>query len=432
MSRISEIRKDLSEGRLDEKLKELYPGTKDISQLRDRYLNALFSFEKLYLKDSELKDCEVSIFSAPGRSEIGGNHTDHQRGRVLVAAVDADAIAVVQKTDDEVVQVVSEGYEKIVISLTDLKQKKREEGATAALIKGVLKGTLNKGYKIGGFRAYVTSWVPAGAGLSSSAAFETLLGSVLSGLYNDMKISPVETAMTGRYAENEYFGKPCGLMDQMASSVGNLVYIDFLNEENPIVEAIDFNLTDYGYSLCITDTKSSHANCTDEYAAIPGEMKAVAELLGHQVLREVSLNELMANINKIREKKGDRAFLRSLHFVQENERVKNQAMLLKEGRFDEFLSLVKDSGDSSFKYLQNIYIGSDVKHQNVSLALFISDIALKGKGVSRVHGGGFAGTIQAFVKEEAVKEYAKSMDGVFGEGACHIYKIRKYGGIKVI
>ena len=372
----------------------------------------------------------MEIYSAPGRSEVSGNHTDHQRGEVLAASINLDAIAIVKKND--VIRVVSDDYDMITISLSELEKKKEEEGTTTALIKGVIAGLKDRGNVIGGFDAYITSDVLIGAGLSSSAAFETVIGTIVSGLYNDMKVSAVDIANIGQYAENVYFGKPCGLMDQMACSVGSLVHIDFADKEKPVIDPVNVDFDKYGYSLCITDTKGSHADLTHEYAAVPAEMRAVAAVLGKEVLHGVTLDDLLVKADEIREKAGDRAYLRAIHFVTENIRVQNAVTALKVEDFDGFLKMVKASGDSSYKYLQNVYTNQDVQHQNVSIALAVSDAILGNNGVCRVHGGGFAGTIQAFVKNEAVNEYKNTLDKVFGEGTCAVLKVRKYGGMKVL
>lgn len=426
MNGTTKVIEKLKSGQMDKRLLDIYADETKIDYQRRRYICAIKKYEMIFGTD------EIEIYSAPGRSEIGGNHTDHQKGKVLVAAVNVDAIAIVHKTEDEMVQIVSEGYDMITISLGDLEAKKEEEGTTLSLIKGVLFGVREKGYHIGGFNAYITSDVLIGAGLSSSAAFETVIGTILSGMYNDMQISPVEIAQIGQFAENTYFGKPCGLMDQMASSVGNLVHIDFADKNNPVIEQVECDFDTFGYSICITDTKSSHADCTPEYAAVPREMKAAAGVFGKEVLREVSKEELLKDISKVRQMAGDRAALRALHFVTENERVEKETKALTEGKFTEFLNNVKASGDSSFKYLQNVYMNTDIEHQNVSVALALSEIFLGKSGVCRVHGGGFAGTIQAFVKNEAVEEYQKFMNAAFGEGACNVLKIRKHGGIQVV
>lgn len=416
----------IQSGEMDRALLDIYVDESKVEYQRYRYIKTIRKFETYY-------GCgEVAIFSAPGRSEIGGNHTDHQHGEVLAVSVNLDTLGVVRATEDNTIRIISDGGKEIAISLEDVSVKLKEKGTTTALIKGVVEGFVENGYQVGGFCAYITSDVLIGAGLSSSAAFETLIGTVLSGLYNDMKVSPVEIAMIGQFAENVYFGKPCGLMDQMACSVGNLVYIDFKDPANPKVEKVTADMEAFGYSLCITDTKGSHADLTDEYAAVPEEMKRVARYFGKDVLREVTVKEVLAEIHALRKSLGDRCVLRALHFITENERVQKEVDALKNGNIKQFLELVKASGNSSYKYLQNVYSNKDLKNQNVSVALMISEMLLGDAGVSRVHGGGFAGTIQAFVKKEHVREYKKGMDSVFGEGACSDLRIRKYGGIKVI
>lgn len=413
-------------GAKDELLMDIYLDEAKLAYQRDRYAAAIEQFEKIY------GEAEVSIYSAPGRSEIGGNHTDHQNGEVLAASVNLDAIAIVEEVSVPEVKVVSGDAPMITVDLNDLEQKTEEEGTTLSLIKGVLAGTKERGGKVGGFNAYITSDVLIGAGLSSSAAFETIIGTITSGLYNDMTISAVDIAIIGQYAENVYFGKPCGLMDQMASSVGNLVHIDFADKANPVIEEVSCDLGKYGYSLCITDTKGSHADLTPDYAAVPAEMRAAAAVFGKEVLHGVTMEELIEKSAEVRAAAGDRALLRAIHFVNENVRVQQEVAALKAEDFEGFLKVVKASGDSSYKFLQNVYTNHDVQHQNVSIALAISETILGANGVCRVHGGGFAGTIQAFVKNEAVAEYKATMDKVFGEGSCQVLKIRKYGGMKVL
>lgn len=420
------LRECFESKRNDQLLMEIYLDENKLDYQRHRYVDAINKYRELYGDD------DVEIYSAPGRSEIGGNHTDHQNGEVLAASINLDAIAIVKPLEETIVKVVSDDYPMLVIDLTDLELKENEKETTAALVKGVLAGFVNRGYQIGGFQTYITSDVLIGAGLSSSAAFETLIGTILSGLYNNMKVSPVEIAIIGQYAENVYFGKPCGLMDQMACSVGNLVHIDFADKENPVIEGVGCDLGKYGYSLCITDTKGSHADLTADYAAVPAEMKAVAAVFGKKVLQGVELEELYERSAEIREKAGDRAYLRALHFVNENVRVQQEVEALKQEAFEEFLRIVKASGDSSFKYLQNVYTNHDVQYQNVSVALAISETILGDDGVCRVHGGGFAGTIQAFVKNEAVEKYRNHMNHIFGEASCSVLKIRKFGGMKVM
>lgn len=426
MKTTGEIKELLKNRELDSLLNDIYLDEARLDYQRQRYIDAISRYEALY------ESGEVSIYSAPGRSEIGGNHTDHQNGEVLAASINLDAIAIVKPLADPVVTVVSGDYDRITIDLSDLDFHEAEQGTTLSLIKGVLAGLKNHGCTIGGFQTYITSDVLIGAGLSSSAAFETIIGTIVSGLYNDMKISPVDIAIIGQYAENVYFGKPCGLMDQMACSVGNLVHIDFADKKNPVIESVSCDLAEYGYSLCITDTKGSHADLTADYAAVPTEMRAAAAVFGKEVLHGVTLPELLERSAEVREKAGDRALLRAIHFVTENVRVQEEVAALRAGDFDAFLRTVKASGDSSFKYLQNVYTNHDVEHQNVSIALAVSDAILGGNGVSRVHGGGFAGTIQAFVKNEAVQEYKNTLDSVFGKDACNVLKIRKYGGMKVL
>ena len=425
MKQSQKLKQNIVIGNYDNQLRDLYVDEGTLVYQKKRYIEAITTFEQIY------GEGEAVIFSAPGRSEIGGNHTDHQRGEVLAAAVNVDAIAVVRPVSEDVIRIVSGDTPMLTCSLAELSKKEQEEGTTLALVKGVVVGIRERGYRIGGFSAYITSDVLIGAGLSSSAAFETLIGTIVSGLYNEGDISATEIAEIGQYAENVYFGKPCGLMDQLASSVGNLVHIDFSGKDEPKFEKIECEFDKFGYSLCITDTKSSHADCTPEYAAVPFEMRKVAAICGKEVLGQVSQAELFEHISEIREEAGDRAMLRAIHFFEENKRVRMETEALKNEDFEEFLRQVKASGDSSFKYLQNVYISSDVKHQNVSLALAVSDMMLDRAGVSRVHGGGFAGTIQAFVTNESVDVYQNRMNQLFGEGSCNIYKIRKYGARKV-
>lgn len=413
-------------GENDERLRDIYVDESKISYQRERYINAIKKFEQCYGAG------DVVLFSAPGRSEVGGNHTDHQHGEVLAASINLDIIGVVRQTEDGVIRVVSDDSDEIVVSLEDVSVKEEEKETTLALIKGVAAGFLERNYAVGGFQAYLTSDVLIGAGLSSSAAFETLIGTILSGLYNGGTISSTEIAIIGQYAENVYFGKPCGLMDQMASATGNLVHIDFADPKNPQVERIEFDMERSGYRLCITDTKGSHADLTDEYAAVPGEMKAVAGYFGKEVLREVSADDVLREIQSLREAFGDRAVLRALHFICENVRVQKEVDALKSEHIEAFLEHVKASGNSSYKYLQNVYSNKDIKNQNVSVALFVSELLLGEHGVCRVHGGGFAGTIQAFVKHEYAEAYKNGMDQVFGKDACKELRIRKYGGIQVL
>ncbi|OLR58975.1 galactokinase [Anaerostipes sp. 494a] len=425
-SNTKKLMKEFEEGKYQKLLKDIYVDENVLEYQKERYIKALENFETLY------GEKEIEIYSAPGRSEVGGNHTDHQYGKVLATSINLDAIAIVAKTEDETVTIKSEGYEKFEVNLSSLEPKEGEEGTSESLTRGVAYRLKEEGYEIGGFEAYITSDVLNGAGMSSSAAFEVLLGNIFSGLYNDMKIDEVLIAQVGQYAENVFFGKPCGLMDQMASAVGGLINIDFEDPKNPIVKQVDVDFETYGHSLCIVDTKGSHADLTDDYAAIPEEMKKVANFFDEDVLRKVDKNEFYLNLPKIREILGDRAVLRAMHLFEENKRVDEQVKALEDGDFETFKKLIKASGDSSFKYLQNVYSNHELQNQSMSIGLAISDVALGDKGVSRVHGGGFAGTIQAFVPNDIVGMYKETIENVFGEGACHILKVRKYGGIKVL
>ncbi len=407
-----------------ERLKEIYVDEGVIAYQTRRYQEAIEKFEELFGEQ------EAEIYSAPGRSEVGGNHTDHQHGEVLAASINLDAIAVVSKSKEKIIKLLSDGYPMITVDLKDLEMRKGETGTSAGLIRGMAYGLKQNGHEVGGFCAYVTSDVLNGAGMSSSAAFEVLVGTILSGLYNDMSISPVEIAQAAQYSENVYFGKPCGLMDQMACSVGGLIHIDFADPKHPVVEKVDVDFSAYHHSLCITDTKGSHADLTDDYALIPQEMKKVAKFFKKDFLREVNVKEFYQKIPKIREVCGDRPVLRALHFFEEDKRVELEVSALQEGNFKGFLENVKESGDSSFKYLQNIYTNKDVQNQSVSMGLAVSDSILSGHGVSRVHGGGFAGTIQAFVADDFVETYREMLDGLYGEGSCHVLKVRPFGGIK--
>ena len=375
---------------------------------------------------------DFPIYSAPGRTEIGGNHTDHQRGEVLAASVNKDSIAVVRPRSDNKIRILAEGFGELNVLTDDLAPRDSEHGTSLALVRGTTASVKEMGYKIGGFDAYITSDVLIGAGLSSSASFEVLIATILSGLYNDMKITPEDAAIASQKAENIYFGKPCGLMDQMACSVGGTVYIDFKDPSAPKVIKIPLDLGSYGYRLCITDTKGSHADLTPDYAAIPSELTRVANFSGKDKLRDVSLQEILDNVASLRAETGDRAILRALHFEQETKRAKSEADALQLGDFDTFLKIFRKSSDSSFKYLQNVYSNSDVTSQGIALALCISDIILGEDEVSRVHGGGFAGTIQAFVKDNNVERYRSTMDKVFGDGSCSVMSIRSVGGVRII
>ena len=416
---------ELINKKYDELLNDIYVDTNLLDYQRERYVKAINEYVSLY------GDTDVEIYSAPGRSEVGGNHTDHQHGCVLAAAVNLDAIAVVGRVDNKI-KVLSDDFDIAPINLEDLEIKKAEEGTSEALIRGVCARLKELGYNVGGFNAFITSDVLMGAGLSSSAAFETIIGTIISGLYNDMTIDPVVIAQVGQYAENVYFGKPCGLMDQCASSVGSLINIDFNDVAKPIVNKVDVDFSKFGHSLCIVDTKGSHADLTDEYAAIPMEMKKVANYFGKEFLREVDEEDFFNDIAGARKACQDRAVLRAIHLFEENKRVDQEVKALNNSDFETFKKVVKESGDSSYKFLQNVYANCDVQNQSVSIGLAMSEKIIGRNGVCRVHGGGFAGTIQAFVKDEFVTAYKTEIERVFGKGSCHVLKVRKYGGKKVI
>lgn len=416
---------ELNNKKYDELLNDIYVDTNLLDYQRERYVKAINKYVSLY------GDTDVEIYSAPGRSEVGGNHTDHQHGCVLAAAVNLDAIAVVGRVDNKI-KVLSDDFDIAPINLEDLEIKKAEEGTSEALIRGVCARLKELGYNVGGFNAFSTSDVLMGAGLSSSAAFETIIGTIISGLYNDMTIDPVVIAQVGQYAENVYFGKPCGLMDQCASSVGSLINIDFNDVAKPIVNKVDVDFSKFGHSLCIVDTKGSHADLTDEYAAIPMEMKKVANYFGKEFLREVDEEDFFNDIVGARKACQDRAVLRAIHLFEENKRVDQEVKALNNSDFETFKKVVKESGDSSYKFLQNVYANCDVQNQSVSIGLAMSEKIIGRNGVCRVHGGGFAGTIQAFVKDEFVTAYKTEIERVFGKGSCHVLKVRKYGGKKVI
>ena len=420
----SKLINEFKNKKYNETLTDLYVDSNLVEKQNKRYVNAIEKFIELYGNQ------EVCVFSVPGRSEVSGNHTDHQRGEVLAASINLDMISVVAKKDNEI-KILSDDYDIKSIDLNDLEKKDNEEETSEGLIRGTVARFNELGYKTGGFVGFITSDVLQGSGLSSSAAFEVMIGTILSGLYNDMSIDPVVIAQVGQYAENVYFGKPCGLMDQCACSVGSLIHIDFKDE--PIVEKIEVDFSAYKHSLCIVDVHASHADLTPDYAAVPTEMKAVAKFFGKEVLREVDEKEFYSQLANCREEiKNDRAILRAIHLFEENKRVRKVVEALKNDDFNGFKEVITNSGNSSYKYLQNIYSNHDEKNQAVSLALALSELNLKGHGVCRVHGGGFAGTIQAFVEDNHVEEYKKVMENVFGEGSCHVLKIRKYGGYQII
>ncbi|MBQ8696237.1 MAG: galactokinase, partial [Clostridia bacterium] len=364
-----------------------------------------------------------------GRSEVSGNHTDHNYGKVLAASIDLDIIAIVAKNEDGIVHVKSSGYNMDTVDLGNLDPAAYRK--SALMVAGVCDGLKSRGFNVGGFDAYTTSNVFKASGLSSSAAFEDMIGTIQNHLYNGGKIDKVELAKIGQYAENKFYGKPCGLLDQVACIFGGFVYIDFADPKNPVVEQIDFSPADYGYELCIVNTGGNHSDLTDDYAAIPAEMKAVAGHFGEPVMRDITMEKVLSEANILREKVGDRAIIRAMHFINENNRVEAQRAALKSGNIHAFLELVNASGNSSFKYLQNVYTTSNVHEQGISLALAIAEQILDGEGACRVHGGGFAGTVQVFCPKAKVSALKEAIDTAFGEGSCVSLFIRPFGGLAV-
>lgn len=413
-------------GEYRDALSYLY-GSEQLKKQIDRYSDAVDCYRAIFGERDHL-----FLFSAPGRTEIGGNHTDHQRGRVLAASIDLDAIAVVSPDESGEIRIKSEGHDENVVQLSRLEPISGEENTSTALVRGIAARFTELGYKVGGFTAYTTSNVLAGSGLSSSAAYEVLVGTILSGLYNNASVDPVTIAQIGQYAENNYFGKPCGLMDQAASSVGGLVMIDFEDKEHPLVERISYDFTEHGVALCVVNTGGSHADLTGEYAAIPEEMRAVAGYFGKDVLREVDDKALIEHAVELRKLPGgDRAFLRALHFAEENDRVLEEVQALKSDDLKAFLRLVQQSGNSSYCRLQNVVSAKSTAEQGVALGLALSERMIGDKGVCRVHGGGFAGTIQVYLPLEEVSAYRDEIEKVFGKGSCHVLRIRPCGGVRI-
>ena len=417
---------EIENGIYDEILLKLCVDPARLSGQKERYIEALKEFAKLYGEKA------VEVYSAPGRSEIGGNHTDHQNGRVLATSVNIDTIAVVAALEGSVIKMKSQGYRPLSVDISKLEPDEREYGTSVALIRGVAAGLAKRGYKIGGMELYCTSEVLSGSGLSSSAAFEVMIGNAISGLYNGKTADAVLLAQIGQEAENTYFGKPCGLMDQMACSYGGLIHIDFNHPGTPAVSPVHVEFEKYGTSLCIVDTKGSHADLTPDYAAIPTEMRAVAACFGKTLLCEVSEEDFVKTVPTLRAKTGDRAVLRALHWYAECKRADAEKEALEKDDFKEFLSVLKESGDSSYKYLQNVFSTHKVEEQGVSIGLAFSEYYLGKKGVARVHGGGFAGTMQAFVPDELVAGYKENIEKIFGAGSCHVMKVRSIGGTRVM
>ena len=423
-----QLTESIQNGKLDAALVSLY-GEVNLDAAKTRYLSAISEFEALY---GTLEG--AGIYSVSGRSELSGNHTDHNHGCVIAASIDLDIIAIAAPTEGSVIRVKSEGFPEDVVDFASYSEPVESKfGSSASIIAGMCRGFTNNGHKIGGFSAYTTSSVLKGSGLSSSAAFEDMIGNILNHLYNDGTVDNVEIAKLAQYAENQFFGKPCGLMDQVACASGGIVSIDFADTSAPIIEKLDFDITAAGYNLCIVNTGGNHADLTDDYASVPAEMKKVAAHFGKPYLRELTKEDILTNSPALRRECGDRAVLRALHFFDENVRVAAQKKALKEGNLECFFEGVKASGRSSFCYLQNVYTTKNVAEQGLSLALCVAESFLSDKKAAwRVHGGGFAGTVQSFVPAEYAEDFRALMDSVFGEGACIVLRIRNEGAIRIL
>ena len=411
---------------LREPIAALY-GPKAVPAQESRYQHLLAGLEESFGPWEK-----AAVFSAPGRTEIGGNHTDHQHGRVLAASINLDAIAAVSLNGENVIRVQSEGYPPVVVELDSLDVRESERNTSAAIIRGIAAWFRRQGADLAGFSAYVMSSVLGGSGLSSSAAFEILFGKIMNDLFFDGRCSAIQLAQVGQYAENVYFGKPSGLLDQMGCSVGGMVTIDFQDNANPVVERVDFDFAATGYALCIIDSGADHADLTGEYAAVPGELKEICAHFGKNVLREVPEEEFLAALPVLRRKAGDRAVLRAMHIYDDNRHVAAQVEALRRGDFDAFLKLITASGLSSWRQLQNVVPAGYTHHQEVAVALSLCERSLGGRGACRVHGGGFAGTIQAFVPLDMLDGFRAEMDRVLGDGACHVLTIRPVGGVRLV
>jgi galactokinase len=420
-----ELKQKLTEGGFSDKLAYMYACEKeDTKKYADRYLEVIAGFEDTFGAAEEMR-----LFSAPGRTEIGGNHTDHQHGCVLAASLNLDVIGAAVPNGTNIVRIQSKGYPMDEIDLDDLEVNTAQYEKAVSLIRGILKKFSDMGYKLHGFDAYTLSSVLKGSGMSSSAAFEVLVGNIVNGLFCNAEVDAVEIAKIGQYAENVYFGKPSGLMDQMASSVGAVVAIDFADTQKPIINKVDFDFTKSGHALCIIDSGADHADLTSEYAGITVEMKKVADFFGKEFLREVDPVEFNDRLSEVRKAVGDdRAVLRAIHFFNDNQRAQDEVEALKNDDFEAFCDMIKKSGYSSYMYLQNVYAASMPHQQAVSLALALCDEILGENGAYRVHGGGFAGTVQAFVPNDMLEEFKTKIENVLGEGMCHVLSIRPLGG----
>ena len=421
---VIEIKEKLQGGGFDEMLSKLYVCKESAV---NRYCSACDEFVKIFGVQND-----VRLFSAPGRTEIGGNHTDHQHGRVLAGSVDLDVIAVVSPNDDGVIRIKSAGYPMDEIDVSEMQVDPAENGRSSALIRGVCAAIVNNGGKIGGFNAYTTSNVLKGSGLSSSAAFEVLVANIVNGLFNEGVIDAVSIAKYSQYAENVYFGKPSGLLDQMASSVGGFTYADFNDPKDPKIEKIDLDLHKFGYTLCVVDTGGNHADLTQDYADITIECRMISNALGVDYLRDADEKAFYGKLEELRKTCNDRAILRAFHFFNEDKRVEQQRAALKAGEFEDFLKMVNASGESSYKYLQNLYSPANPSEQGLALAIALTKQYLDGKGACRVHGGGFAGTIQCYIPDEMLDGYRELIEAVFGQGSCVTLSVRPVGGCEIV
>lgn len=427
MTPLRQVLDALKTGRVRPLLEKMYgskPGV--VEKQVERYTRAIESFQTLFPAQTD-----IQVFSCPGRTEVGGNHTDHNAGRILAAAVDLDIVAVVARNDANTIRIKSEGYSQDTVALDLLTPQESEKFSSAALARGVCARFHELGYRIGGFDGYATSTIPKGAGLSSSAAYEVLVAVIENELYNQGSLDPVLLAQISQFSENNFFGKPCGLMDQTTCSVGGFVTIDFKDFENPIVRKVEFDFAGSGFSMVIIDTGGNHADLNDDYTALEHEMKEVARAFGGQVLREFSAEKVLKNLAYLRTKVNDRAVQRALHFYSDDQRVVDQVAALERKDFPEFLRLIIESGNSSWMLCQNCYSHKNIEEQGITIALSATENLLKGRGAWRVHGGGFAGTIQAFVPNDLLASYLAAMNAIFGEASCHSLMIRPLGAARL-
>ena len=417
----------LQDGSYDKTLSRMYAcPIEEVGPYRQRFIDAIHAFAAEF---DEKQD--IALFSAPGRTELCGNHTDHQGGHVLAASVNLDIIAVASKRTDGQIRLKSEDYAMNEVDLADLYPQPGEINSSSALLRGIAAKFTRMGYLVTGFNAYTTSNVQRGSGISSSAAFEVLAGNICNSFFAGGAVDPITIAQIGQYAENTYFGKPCGLMDQMASSVGGVIAIDFSGDQPEIIRT-SVDLAAEGYALCILDSGADHTDLTDAYAAIPAEMNAVARALGKKKLSEVDKSVFDASLRELRTECGDRAVLRAMHYFSDNQRAQRALKSLQNGYFKEYLREISSSGHSSFMYLQNVSVYDDPRHMEVALTIALCKDLLGGRGAARVHGGGFAGTVQAYVPLDMLEDFRRQTESVLGEGYCHVLQIRSIGGLELV